>query len=41
MMVNEASGKQVVVPINNKPLKKGTLASILRHAEISINDLKK
>jgi predicted RNA binding protein YcfA (HicA-like mRNA interferase family) len=38
--VNEEKNKQVIVPIHNKPLKKGTLAAILRQAEIQIDNLK-
>jgi len=39
IMVNENSNKQVVIPIHNKDLKTGTLAAILRHAEIDISKL--
>jgi predicted RNA binding protein YcfA (HicA-like mRNA interferase family) len=40
VLVNEEKNKQVIVPIHNKPLKKGTLAAILRQAEIQIDNLK-
>lgn len=40
IMVHEARGKQITIPIHNKPLKKGTLAAILRQGEISIEDLR-
>ena len=39
IMIHSINTKQIVIPIHNKPLKKGTLASILRQAEISIEDL--
>lgn len=39
VLVHEERNKQVVVPIHNKPLKKGTLAGILRQAEISVEVL--
>jgi predicted RNA binding protein YcfA (HicA-like mRNA interferase family) len=39
IMVNEIKNKQVVVPVHNKSLKKGTLASILRQADLSVGDL--
>jgi len=39
ILVNESKNKQVVVPMHNKPLKKGTLASILRQAELRIEEL--
>jgi predicted RNA binding protein YcfA (HicA-like mRNA interferase family) len=39
MMVSEKLNKQVTVPIHNKPLKKGTLAAILRSAELSVEHL--
>ena len=37
ILINDQTMKQVVVPVHNKPLKKGTLASILRQAEISLD----
>lgn len=39
IMINEIRNKQLVIPIHNKPLKKGTLAAILRQGEIKIEDL--
>lgn len=39
IMVNENKNKQITIPIHNKPLKKGTLAAILRQGEIHIEDL--
>lgn len=39
IMVNESENKQLTIPVHNKPLKKGTLASILRQGEISVEDL--
>ncbi|MEK9160341.1 MAG: type II toxin-antitoxin system HicA family toxin [Patescibacteria group bacterium] len=39
VLVNEDRNRQIVVPIHNKALKKGTLAGILRQAEISVEDL--
>lgn len=39
IILHEARNKQIVIPIHNKPLKKGTLAAILRQGEVSIEDL--
>lgn len=39
IMLHEGKNKQIVIPIHNKPLKKGTLSAILRQAEISPEDL--
>lgn len=39
IMVHEIKNKQITIPIHNKPLKKGTLAAILRQGEIKIDDL--
>lgn len=39
IMVHEEKNKQVVIPIHNRPLKKGTLAAILRQTEIRPEDL--
>lgn len=39
IMVHDAKNKQITIPIHNKPLKKGTLAAILRQGEIRIDDL--
>lgn len=39
IMVHEGKNKQIVIPIHNKPLKKGTLAAILRQGEIKVDDL--
>ena len=39
IMVHEVKNKQITIPIHNKPLKKGTLAAILRQGEIRIEDL--
>lgn len=39
ILVNETANRQVVVPVHSKPLKKGTIAAILRQAEVSLNDL--
>lgn len=39
IMVNEEKNKQLTVPIHNKPLKKGTLAAILRQGDIRAEDL--
>ncbi|MFA5854734.1 MAG: type II toxin-antitoxin system HicA family toxin [Candidatus Gracilibacteria bacterium] len=39
IMIHLGKTKQIVIPIHNKPLKKGTLAGILRQAEISVEDL--
>lgn len=39
IMVHEGENKQIIIPIHNKPLKKGTLAAILRQAEIRPEDL--
>ena len=41
IMVNFQKNKQITIPVHNKPLKKGTLAGILRQAEITFEDLKK
>ena len=38
-MVHDAKNKQITIPIHNKPLKKGTLAAVLRKGEIRIEDL--
>ncbi len=40
IMIHFAKNKQVTIPIHNKPLKKGTLAAILRHAEISADEIR-
>lgn len=40
IMVHEGKKKQITIPIHNKPLKRGTLAAILRQGEIRIDDLK-
>lgn len=39
IMVHEGKKKQIVIPIHNKPLKKGTLGAILRQGDISVDDL--
>lgn len=39
VMVNETTNKQVVIPIHNKPLKKGTLAAIIRQANLTIEEI--
>lgn len=39
IMINEIKNKQVTIPIHNKPLKKGTLAAILRQVEVKSEDL--
>ena len=39
IMVHEERNKQIIIPMHNKPLKKGTLGSILRQGNISIEDL--
>ena len=38
-MVHEMKNKQIVIPIHNKPLKKGTLSAILRQGDIPIENL--
>ena len=40
IMVLEIKNKQVVIPMHNKPLKKGTLASILRQADVSVDEIR-
>jgi predicted RNA binding protein YcfA (HicA-like mRNA interferase family) len=39
VMVNQLKNKQVIVPVHNKELKKGTLASILRQGEIALRNV--
>ncbi|MBU0668432.1 type II toxin-antitoxin system HicA family toxin [Patescibacteria group bacterium] len=39
VMVHEEKNKQIIIPVHNKPLKKGTIAAILRQADISPDDL--
>jgi mRNA interferase HicA len=39
IMVNKIKNKQVTIPVHNKPLKKGTLAAILRQTEVSVTEL--
>jgi len=39
VMLNEELNYQVVIPVHNKPLKKGTLAAILRQCNVSPEDL--
>ena len=39
IMVHENKNKQITIPIHNKPLKRGTLAAILRQGEIRLEDL--
>ncbi len=39
IMVNERKNRQVVIPIHNKPLKKGTLVAILRQGEVRVEDI--
>ena len=39
IMVNEEQNRQIVIPMHNKPLKKGTLSAILRQGNISIDEL--
>jgi predicted RNA binding protein YcfA (HicA-like mRNA interferase family) len=39
IMVHQERNKQVVIPMHNKELKKGTLASILRQCEVPAQDL--
>jgi len=39
LFVNQKINKWTTVPVHNKPLKKGTLKSILRQANISVNAL--
>jgi len=39
-LLKEVKNKQITIPVHNKPLKKGTLAAILRQGEIRPEDLK-
>lgn len=39
IMIHEGKNKQIVIPVHNKPLKKGTIGAILRQADVSVDDL--
>lgn len=39
ILVNETKNKQITIPMHNKPLKRGTLAAILRQGDIPIEEL--
>ncbi len=39
IMVHENMNKQVVIPVHNKELKRGTLAAILRQAGVKVGEL--
>lgn len=39
ILLHEGKNKQIVIPMHNKPLKKGTLGAILRQADIGVDDL--
>ena len=41
ILINELKNLQVVVPIHNQALKKGTLAAIIRQAQLNVEDILK
>lgn len=40
LVMADDRGRLITIPMHSKPLKRGTLAAILRHAEISADELR-
>lgn len=39
IMVHSERNKQVVIPMHNRPLKRGTLAAVLRQSELTSKEI--